>query len=127
MLLIKKISEIATENESRNALFFEDELDKLDLWAEDQRTSLRVNIRDLEIEIKETKKMARLAGNLPEKIKLEKHRRMLESKRDDLWRQYDTEAKRIELKKDELIDNIEAQLQAKAAQKTLFKIKWKII
>jgi len=123
----KKISEIATENESRNALFFEDELDKLDLWAEDQRTSLRVNIRDLEIEIKETKKMARLAGNLPEKIKLEKHRRMLESKRDDLWRQYDTEAKRIELKKDELIDNIEAQLQAKAAQKTLFKIKWKII
>lgn len=126
-ILNQKISEISAENESRNASFFEDELDKLDFWAEDQRTSLRVNIRDLEVEIKETKKMARLAGNLPEKIKLEKHRRTLESKRDDLWRQYDVEAKRIEQKKDELIDNIEAQLQAKAKQNTLFKIKWKII
>ena len=123
----KKISEIASENENRNASFFEDEIDKLDLWAEDQRNSLRVDIKDLETEIKETKKMARLAGNLPEKITLEKHKRTLESKRDDLWRQFDIEAKCIEQKKNQLIDNIEAQLQAKAEQKMLFKIKWKII
>ncbi|MDR9778097.1 hypothetical protein RJJ65_36795, partial [Rhizobium hidalgonense] len=87
----------------RNGVFFEQELEKLDHWGEDRRSSLKMNLKDLDTEIKELKKQARAAANLPEKLKLEKLRKKHESERDQAWRDYDQAAKEIELAKDRLI------------------------
>ena len=96
---------------TRDCRYFETELDKMDKWAEDRRESLRVDLKDTEDRVKEFKKQARLASNLPEKLKLEKERRQLETKRDAAWRAYEQEAKVIEGKKDGLIDEIEKKLK----------------
>ena len=56
------------ELEARNANWFEIEIDKLDHWADDRRTSLKVELDDLNEAIKENVKAARLAPNLPEKL-----------------------------------------------------------
>jgi hypothetical protein len=50
--------------------------------------------------------VARLAPNLPEKLKLEKERKKLENERDAAWREYDGAAKEIEQSKDRLINQI---------------------
>jgi hypothetical protein len=110
----------------RNASVFEMELDKLDRWGEDQRNSLRVALRELEDKIKAVKKAARLAPNLPEKLKLEREKRQLESKRDEAWKEYEQAAKDIEDRKDTLMDEIEKRMNQILSEETLFTIRWKV-
>lgn len=110
----------------KNTNYFEAELDKLDRWGEDRRNSLRLLLRELDEQIKELKKQSRLAPNLPEKLKHEKEKRLLESKRDEAWKEYDQAAREIELKKDELIDEIEKKLKQTVSEETLFTIHWKL-
>ena len=122
-----KRNEILAQIGSKNANYFEIELDKLDKWGEDKRNSLRLTLKELDDEIKEIKRQARLAPNLPEKLKLEKEKRQLENKRDEAWHEYDSAAKDIEKKKDGLIDEIEKKLKQKISEEKLFTIRWKIV
>ncbi|TXH78877.1 MAG: DEAD/DEAH box helicase [Thiothrix sp.] len=112
---------------SRNAQFFELELDKLDQWGEDKRSSLKITLKDLDEQIKELKKHARVAPNLPEKLKLEKQRKQYESERDSAWREYDRAAKEIDQAKDRLIEQIEAKLSQALIEKDLFMISWSVV
>lgn len=119
--------QILDEIGQRNASYFETELEKLDFWGEDKRNSLKVTLKDLDQEIKETKKQARLAPNLPDKLKLEKHRKKLENERDTAWREYDGAAKEIEQSKDRLIEKIEEKLKQQIKETDLFLFKWNLI
>ncbi|MBU1864569.1 MAG: hypothetical protein KKH94_12990, partial [Candidatus Omnitrophica bacterium] len=119
--------DILVRMSARDGRYFETELDKMDKWAEDRRESLRVDLKDTEDRVKELKKQARLASNLPEKLKLEKERRQLETKRDAAWRAYEQEAKVIESKKDGLIDEIERKLKPRINEETLFMIRWEVV
>ena len=119
--------QILDEIGQRNASYFETELEKLDFWGEDKRNSLKVTLKDLDQEIKETKKQARLAPNLPDKLKLEKHRKKLENERDTAWREYDGAAKEIERSKDRLIEKIEEKLKQQIKKTDLFLFKWNLI
>lgn len=119
--------QVIDEIGQRNANYFEIELEKLDLWGEDRRNSLKITLKDLDQQIKDVKKQARLAPNLPEKLKLEKERKKLESERDTAWREYDGAAKEIEQSKDRLIEQIEQKLQQELIKNDLFLIKWKLI
>jgi ERCC4-related helicase len=110
----------------RNASYFEIELEKLDKWGEDRRNSLKVTLKELDEQIKNTKKQARLAPNLPEKLKLEKERKKLDAERDDAWKEYDGAAKEIEKNKDQLIDNVEKRLKLVVKEEPILFIKWKL-
>jgi hypothetical protein len=123
----RRKNEILGQISAKNANYFEIELDKLDKWGEDKRNSLRLTLKDLDDAVKELKKQARLAPNLPEKIKLEKEKRHLEGKRDEAWREYDSAAKDIEKKKDRLIDEIEKNLKQEISEQKLFTIRWKVV
>ena len=111
----------------RNVAYFELELEKLDNWGDDKRNSLKVTLKELDDLIKDLKKQVRLAPNLPEKLKLEKERRKLETERDNAWRDYDGAAKEIELNKDRLIDKVEHRLKQDLKEEDLFFIKWELI
>ncbi|MDO8445265.1 MAG: SNF2-related protein [Deltaproteobacteria bacterium] len=115
---------ILSDINTRNADYFEQELEKLDKWGEDRRNSLKITLKELDDQIKEIKKQARLAPNLPEKLKLEKERRKLEAQRDEAWREYDGAAKEIEKSKDGLIDEIEKKLSQEIKEEQLFLIRW---
>ena len=125
--LDREKTKIIEQISAKNGSYFEIELDKLDKWGEDKRNSLRLILKDLDDRIKELKKMARLAPNLPEKLPLEKERRQLEGKRDEAWREYDNAARDIEEKKDQLIDEIEKKLKQDISEQELFTIRWKIV
>jgi hypothetical protein len=118
----KIIEEIST----RNSQYFENELEKLDYWGEDKRSSLKMAMKELDDEIKRLRKEIRLAPNLPEKINLEKQKRRLESDRNDAWKKYDDAAKAIENQKDKLIDEIEQKLQQQIAEEELFLVRWQL-
>lgn len=119
-------NKVIGEISERNAVFFEEEMDKLNRWAEDKRKSLKTTLKDFDDKITELKKQARQALNLPEKLEVQKKIRNIDKKRDAAWRQYDEESRDIERQKDDLIDKVEDRLQQEIEEETLFTIRWRL-
>jgi SNF2 family DNA or RNA helicase len=111
----------------KNGHWFDAEMDKLDRWAEDQRKSLKAALEELDVKIKETRKDARSAPNLPTKLELQRQLRQLEEKRNVAWREYDEDSRNIEVKKDTLLDEISQRLNQQTEQEDLFLIRWHLI
>ena len=109
---------------AKNGHWFDTEMEKLDRWADDRRTALKAELEELDQEIKETKKSARLAPNLPEKLELQRKLRGLETKRDEAWRAYDTASRDIDRQKDALLDEISRRLEQKTECNPLFLLRW---
>jgi ERCC4-related helicase len=125
-LLRLQQNETAAKLSERNGAFFEIEMDKLDRWAEDHRKSLKSALDELDLRIKETRKDARTAPNLPTKLELQRQVRQLEEKRNTAWREYDDAAQQIEVKKDTLLDEISQRLNQQTEQTELFLIRWRL-
>jgi predicted nucleic acid-binding Zn-ribbon protein len=99
-------------------------MDKLDRWAEDRRASLKAELDELDEAIKETKKAARLAPNLPEKLERQRALRQLETKRTEAWKAFDEASQVIDRQKDVLLDEISSRLDQKLEQEPLFTLRW---
>ncbi|MEQ1665684.1 MAG: hypothetical protein ABL927_09945 [Bdellovibrionales bacterium] len=125
--LKEKVKQISKEVDRRNASFFDEELLKLDRWAEDKRNSLKAALKEYDDEIKDLKKQARDAGSLPLKLEFQKKIRSIEVKRDSAWREYDSAAKEIDKQKETLIDNLENRLGQTMKSNNIIKIKWKVV
>lgn len=111
----------------KKAQWFEEEIDKLNNWAEDKRRGLKEELKDYDDHINVLKKEAKLAANLPEKLAAQKKIRDLDAKRNTAWKEYDEAAKIIEQQKDSLLDNVEKQLRQTIEEKKIFTIEWRII
>ena len=111
---------------ARGAEWMDEEVEKLDRWAEDRRSALKTALDDLDSEIKEHKKAARIAPNLPDKLELQKKLRGMELKRDEVWRSFDTASREIDLKKETLLDDIGRRLQQQISEETIFEIRWRL-
>jgi len=122
----RQVRELLDVISTKNGTWFETEMDKLDHWAEDRRASLKAELDELDETIKETKKAARLAPNLPEKLERQRALRQLETKRTDAWKAFDEAAREIDRQKDALLDEISHRLQQKTEQGTLFTIRWRL-
>ena len=112
---------------TKNGMWFETEMDKLDHWAEDRRASLKAELDELDETIKETKKAARLAPNLPEKLERQRALRQLETKRTDAWKAFDEAVREIDRQKDALLDEISRRLEQTVEQAALFTLRWEVV
>lgn len=110
----------------RNGQWFEAEMDKLDSWAEDRRASLKTTLNELEDQIRGLRKAVRAAPNLPEKLNLEREKRVTETKRDDAWKSYDSAVREVDVQKDRLIQDVEARLKQEILSDQLFVIRWSL-
>jgi hypothetical protein len=63
---------VKLEIAERNNKFFDDELDKLERWAEDRKQSLEYELKDLDLQIKNAKRESKLAVTLESKLDLQK-------------------------------------------------------
>ena len=111
---------------ARQAQWFDQEMDKLDNWAEDRRAGLKADLKELDEQLKALKKEVRQTGNLPDKLALQRKARTLETTRDEAWRAYDEAAKDIEKQKDGLLDQVEERLGQNVSDEALFTIRFEI-
>jgi hypothetical protein len=120
--------QVISESLSRkNGSWFDVEMDKLDRWAEDRRKSLKAALDELDTKIRETRKEARLAPNLPTKLDLQRQLRQLEGKRNEAWKEFDEASRDIERQKDSLLDEIGQRLEQQIEEETLFTLHWRVI
>ncbi len=108
----------------RNARFFEAEAEKLDNWADDLKVSREREIKEIDRQIKESRRAATIAVTLEEKLAGQKQVKALEAqgnkKRRSLFDLQDV----IDELRGKLIEEIEGKLEQKSNMEELFAVRW---
>ena len=120
-------AEILQMNSERNAGFFDTEMEKLDRWAEDVKSSMEIELKELDKEIKCRKTEAKKILNLEEKVTAHRQIKEMEKKRNTMRLNLYQTQDDVDNRKEGLIDEIEARLQQKIEKTELFTIRWKVI
>ncbi|CAJ5368430.1 SNF2 family helicase [Burkholderia pseudomallei] len=111
----------------RNLGYFEQEVQKLDAWADDLKLGLEQEIKEIDREIKEVRRTAATSPTLEEKLSWQKNQRELESKRSKLRRELFARQDEVEAQRNDLINQLETQLQQQVEERTLFTIEWELV
>ncbi len=112
---------------NRNQRYYEAEMEKLEAWAEDLKSSLDREIRELEVQIADIKKQARLAPELAAKLALQQQAGDLERQRNLKRKNLFEEQDRIAARKDALLDEIAGRLTQQVTEAEVFTIRWKVV
>jgi adenine-specific DNA-methyltransferase len=111
----------------RNARFFEAEVEKLDGWSDDLKMGLEREIKEMDRQIKETRRAATTALTLEEKLAGQKQIKALESQRNEKRRSLFEAQDKVDLLREALIATIEGKLTQVSNSDTLFTIRWNLI
>ena len=112
--------------EQKNARFFDEEVLKLDRWAEDLKQSLEREIKELDKEIRETRQASRLAARLEDKLAAQRKVRDLEEKRKRMRRDLYEQQDQIDGRRDQLIAGMERQLKQEHVVGVVFGVRWNL-
>ena len=115
------------EIKQRNLGYFEQEVQKLDAWADDLKLGLEQDIKEIDREIKEVRRTAATSPTLEEKLSWQKKQRELEGKRSKLRRELFIRQDEVEAQRNDLISQLEVQLQQQVEERTLFTIEWELV
>lgn len=111
----------------RNSKYFNNELERIEKWADDMKNSLKVALSDIEEEIRLKKNEAKAEIELDRKLELMEEVRDLEKKQSKLQLEFYTSRTQIDDEKDELIKKISACKNRLEEETDLFTIRWKIV
>ncbi|MFZ2289650.1 MAG: SNF2-related protein [Halopseudomonas yangmingensis] len=125
--LEQRKNQLLREINQRNMGYFEQEVAKLDAWADDLKLGLEQEIKAIDGEIKELRRIAATAATLEEKLGYQKLQRELEGKRSKLRRELFVRQDEIEEERNALIDQLEAQLKQHVVEQTLFTVEWELL
>lgn len=111
----------------RNLGFFEQEVSKLDTWADDLKEGIEQSIKELDKQIKQVRREAKIVASLEEKLSLQKQQRQLESLRNKSRRELFDRQDEVDERRESLIETLERKLNKKTDVETLFTISWQLI
>lgn len=130
-LLDERIQEmygvISEESSQRNNTFFDEEMEKLDCWADDMKIALEREISDLDQEIRLRKSEAKKLNRLEQKVAAQRLVKDLERKRNEKRQNLYQAQDEIDERKEQLLSKIEKMLSQKTEQCNLFTIKWRLM
>jgi adenine-specific DNA-methyltransferase len=110
----------------RNQRYFEQEIDKLDPWADDLKEGLERDIKELNAEIAQVDKQAKLAPDLQGKLALQTKKKELEATRKRKQCELFENQDEIEARKERLLAEVEARLKQEVEKAELFTIAWEV-
>lgn len=113
--------------DTRNSDFFDEEIGKLEKWTDDMKTSLEIELKQLDIEISTLKTQSRKLIQLEEKLEAQRKLKDLEKKRSDMRRNLYEMQDEIDGKKEELLSGVEARLKRKLEKEEILIIKFQVI
>ena len=119
-------TEIVGKAQQRLSCFLNEEEERLDAWREDAKVSFDQQIKALNKEAKEKKKLARATLGLEEKVALQREAKSLQRQVDDLQHQLYTRLREIDDERERMLDNIADQLNLTPEMTTLFTVRWSL-
>lgn len=112
--------------EIRNMELFQQETEKLDHWADDQRRAQKGKLDDIDAQAKNLRKLVREASTLPEKLNLQKELRALDRQRIDAWKTFDDKSRSIEDDRDRIEAEAAGSLELNSSEESLFVLTWEL-
>ena len=125
--VLNRTSAVLREINQRNLGYFEQEVQKLDAWADDLKLGIEQEIKEIDRQIKEVRRTAATAPTLEEKLAWQKQQRELEARRTKLRRELFNRQDEIEAQRNDIISELEGQLKQKVNERHLFSIQWELI
>ena len=118
---------VLREINQRNLGYFQQEVEKLDSWADDLKLGLEQEIKEIDRDIKETRRTAATSPTLDEKLHWQKRQRDLEGNRNRLRRELFNRQDEVELQRNNLIAQLEQQLRQHIQEQALFTMEWELV
>jgi len=112
--------------DTRNAHFFDEEVVKLERWADDLKFGLEREIKELDKDIREVRRETRAATSLSEKLAAQKRIRTIEARRNRKRKELYEAQDQVDQQRDLLIEKIERQLTQTHQTNTLFIVRWSL-
>ena len=101
-------------------------MEKLEGWAGDLKESLEHELKEIDREIKDTKREAQLAASLESKVALHKRIKELEARRAEKRRGLFEAQDAVDTRKDSLLSEIEARLKQGVVETELLSFRWRV-
>lgn len=120
----EQISEQAREEALR---LFDEQVDKLDTWAEDMKLGLEREIQDLRQTIRLMKSEARKTNTIEARLAAQQEIKASEALLKRKQTEFFAESDRIEEQKDRLTEGLEQLLTLHTERQSLFTLRWKMI
>jgi superfamily II DNA or RNA helicase len=114
------------EIERRNLKYFDEEVEKLDRWADDLKTGLEREIKELDQQMREVKRLSASAPSLQEKLEHQKRLKELDTERRTKRKRLFEAQDEIDAKRDGLIGDIEQRLKQRVSFDSLMTIRWTV-
>ncbi len=110
----------------RNTRWLDQEVTKLDRWSEDLKLGLEQEIKDLDKEIRDTKRASSSAASLADKLAHQRTIKTLQTTRNQKRKDLFVAQDEVETRRDGLIANIEARMAQGQRHTEVFKIRWRL-
>jgi hypothetical protein len=110
----------------RNEKYFKAEMDKLERWADDLKYSLESEIKEIDAQLKEARKEARLAHDMQTKLEMHRKVKGLETERNRKRRKLYDEQDAIDERKGKYLDETAARLKKEVSREEIFTIRWRV-
>jgi hypothetical protein len=125
-LLAAEGASMQRDMESETGRWYEQESTKLERWAEDRRSALKALLDESEEAYKRAKKAAREAGTMPERLRLETEARKLDQKKDEALKEFEVSSRDVRDQKNKLLDELGERVQQRLTSTPLFTIRWSL-
>lgn len=122
-----QLADYTQHNAERNNRFFDEEMNKLERWAEDMKNSLEKELRDIDAEIKLRKSEAKRTSRLEEKVRLQRLIKDLEKRRSEKRMNLYYAQDEVDEKKENLLAKVEALLAQRTKQTKLLTFHWRVV
>ena len=127
-VLARQVSErsarIRAAIEARNLRFFQDEVTKLEGWADDLKLGLERDLKELDRQIREARRASTSALTLEEKLAHQKQVKLLEAQRREKRRSLFDAQDAVDQQRDDLIAAIEQRLGQEVRCQPVFLLRW---
>jgi len=110
----------------RNTRWLDQEVTKLDRWSEDLKLGLEQEIKDLDKEIRDTKRASSSAASLADKLVHQRTIKTLQTTRNQKRKDLFVAQDEVETRRDGLIAGIEARMAQGQQHTEVFKIRWRL-
>ncbi|MBN2683674.1 MAG: hypothetical protein JXR40_00210 [Pontiellaceae bacterium] len=115
------------EISERNAVFFDEEMEKLEKWADDVKKSLEIQLKQMDADIKTLKSDSRKIPDLQRKVEAQRRIKKMENRRNQLRQNLFVEQDQIDEKKESLLETVEAKMEQSVREELVLEIEWHLV
>lgn len=122
-----QVSAIVNESIDRNNKLLQEEINKIDAWANDKISGIQLRVEMLREQRKQLQKEADYSVNATEKASLELEINKISKTIKKLWLELADSEDEVEERRKEIIAKLKAESMKKVSQKVIFSINFEVI